>query len=80
MAFKKSNTRSIVSRPSSVIEKNRYTTFSLASPKAKSISYQAENKNGKVVSRYIPNTKANRDLINKLKGKPDNYGSRKIWW
>ena len=77
MAYKKNK---IASRPSSVIEKNRYTSFSLASPNAKNISYQVETKNGKIVNRYIPNTKANRDQINKLKGKPDHYGSRKIWW
>ena len=67
-------------KPSSVIAKNRRTTFSIGNKNAKSISYWAGDKNGKPVYKYIPNTKANRDEITRLKGKPDAYGKRLIWW
>ena len=79
MAYKKTSNSSGRS-PSSVVVKKSFFTFSLGSPNAKNISYQDGFKNGKPVYKYIPNTKENRDALNKLKGKPDVYGKRKIWW
>lgn len=39
-----------------------------------------QNKNGSAKPNgYIPNTKANRDKITALYGKPDRYGKRLIW-
>ena len=79
MAFKTKKTNS--KKPSSVISKNRTTIFSIGSSDAKSISYwDGIDKNGKNIYKYIPNTKANRDEINRLKGKPERHGKRLIWW
>ena len=39
------------------------------------------NKDGSAKTNgYIPNTKANRDRITALVGKPERYGKRLIWW
>ena len=67
----------VSSKPSSLI--NKLHTYSILSG-AKYISYDKDIKNGKPVYGYFPNTKVNRDDLNRIKGKPDRYGKRLIWW
>ena len=78
MAYK-NNQKKVAQKPSSVIRKNSDRIFSVV-PGAKNISYEGGWKNGNMIYKYIPNTKANRDEINKLKGKPERHGKRLIWW
>ena len=67
-------------KPSSAIAKNKNRIFSVV-PGAKNISYEGGfHKNGKPRYYYIPNTKANREEITRVKGKAERHGKRLIWW
>ena len=79
MAIKKTTKKRTTTTPSSIIGRNRDRIFSVV-PGAKSISYEGGYKNGKMVYKYIPNTQANRNEINRIKGKPERHGKRLIWW
>ena len=77
---KKKKKVSKADRPSPVISQNRHLTFSVVTG-AKKISYEnGYDKNGKQRYKYIPNTKVNRDEIDRLKGKAEKRGHRLIWW
>lgn len=66
--------------PSPLIRENKRRFFSvLAGSKTISIE-DGFDKKGNPKFKYIPNTKVNRDEIDRIKGKPDVYGKRKIWW
>lgn len=78
MAYK-TTTKKKVEKPSSIISKNKSLIFSVV-PGSKNISYEGGYKNGKLYYKYLPNTKANRDEINRVKGKPERHGKRLIWW
>lgn len=54
--------------------------FYAMKPNAKNITVSTFGKNGKMVNKYIKNTKVNREKIIALKGQPNEFYNGRYMW